>query len=82
MSGDGLDIANMIAEEVGGPVPGSSDHPLAAQLNTLRLRLGAAENAFDVLGLDASAETDALRAAVAKREDGAGAADGKGWVFP
>lgn len=63
MSGDGLDIANMIAEEVGGPVPGASDHPLAAQLNTLRLRLGAAENAFDVLGLDASAETDALRAA-------------------
>ena len=61
MSGDGLDIANMIAEEVGEPVSGTADHPLAAQLSTLRLRLDAAENAFDVLGLDASAETDALR---------------------
>ena len=63
MSGDGLDIANMIAEEVGGPIEGTDGHPLAAQLNTLRIRLEASENAFDVLGLDASAETDALRSA-------------------
>ena len=70
MSGDGLDIANMIAEEVGGPAAGTADHPLAAQLNTLRLRLDAAETAFDVLGLDASAETDALRSALEAARSG------------
>ncbi len=61
MSGDGLDIANMIAEEVGAPVDTSSGHPMVAQLNTLRIRMEAAQNAFEVLGLDPEAATDALR---------------------
>lgn len=63
--GDDLDIANLIAEEVGGPAmeaPGGDD-PQAAKLHTLCLRLGSAENAFDILGLTAEADTDSLRSA-------------------
>lgn len=61
MSDDSFDIANLIAEEVGSPLAEPGDHPLTAQLQQLRMRLDAAENAFEVLGLGSDAETDALR---------------------
>lgn len=63
--GDDFDIANLIAEEVGGPVPEAptSGHPLGAQLAQLRARLDASENSFDILGLTAESATDELRAA-------------------
>ena len=64
VSGD-LDIANLIAEEVGGSIPEkeTSGHPLSAQLEHLCTQLNGAENAFDVLGASAEAPTDELRTA-------------------
>ena len=63
--GDDFDIANLIAEEVGGPIPEApaAGHPMAAQLHQLTVRLEAAENSFDILGLTAESTTDELRAA-------------------
>lgn len=63
--GDELDIANLIAEEVGGPVlasPGADDSQ-AERLAKLCLRLEAAENAFDILGRTAESTIDELRRA-------------------
>ena len=63
--GDDFDIANLIAEEVGGPIPEAptSGHPMAGQLQQLCTRLAAAETSFDILGLTAESSTDELRAA-------------------
>jgi len=63
VSDDSLDIASLIAEEVGDPTDGASDHPLAQQLQSTRLRMEAAENAFIILGLEQDADTNALRSA-------------------
>jgi curved DNA-binding protein CbpA len=66
MVGDDLDIAGLIAEEVGDvvvPAPATNDTPLTAQLKSTRIRLETAENAFEVLGLDTDADTDTLRRA-------------------
>ena len=63
MSGDGLDIANLIAEEVGSPVESAPAASSAEQLTQIAQRLEAAENAFEVLGLTSEAEGEALRAA-------------------
>lgn len=63
--GNDLDIANLIAEEVGGPpmeAPGA-DNPQVANLHALRKRLESAENAFDILGHTAEAPIDSLRSA-------------------
>ena len=63
--GDDFDIANLIAEEVGGPIPEAptAGHPMAAQLQQLCVRLDASETSFDILGLTAESTTDELRAA-------------------
>ena len=63
--GDDFDIANLIAEEVGGPIPEApaAGHPMAAKLHQLSARLEAADNSFDILGLTAESTTDELRAA-------------------
>ncbi len=63
MSDDSFDIADLIAEEVGSPLAGDDDHPLASKLQQLRIRLEAAENAFGILGLDPEADGEALRSA-------------------
>jgi curved DNA-binding protein CbpA len=63
--GDDLDIANLIAEEVGGPVldsPSSGDSQ-AETLSKLFLVLEAAENAFDILGQTAESSINELRTA-------------------
>ncbi len=63
VSGDGLDIANLIAEEVGSavePVPASDP---VEQLSRVAERLQTAENAFEVLGLTPEADGESLRAA-------------------
>ena len=63
--GDDLDIANLIAEEVGGPVPdvAVAGDSQTARLNQLSARLEAAENVFDILGLSAESATEDLRSA-------------------
>ena len=64
--GDDFDFADLIAEEVGEAVPSAStadENPLISQLKKTRSRLEIAENAFEVLGLDVEAGTDALRGA-------------------
>ena len=64
--GDDFDFADLIAEEVGEAVPSAStadENPLITQLKKTRSRLEIAENAFEVLGLDVEAGTDALRGA-------------------
>ncbi len=63
MSGDGLDIANLIAEEVGGPVEPAASPSATEQMDQIVQRLDAATNAFEVLGLTQDASGDALRAA-------------------
>ena len=63
--GDDLDIANLIAEEVGGPVPeaAAAGDSQTTRLQQLSARLEAAENAFDILGLSAESAIDELRSA-------------------
>jgi tetratricopeptide (TPR) repeat protein len=61
--GDDLDIANLIAEEVGVPVmeaPSAGDSQ-AAHLSNLCVRLESAENAFDMLGQTAESSIEDLR---------------------
>lgn len=61
--GDDLDIANLIAEEVGGPVmeSPSTEESQVERLSNLCVRLAAAENAFDTLGQTAESSADELR---------------------
>ena len=66
MSGDGLDIANLIAEEVGGPVEATPSASATEQMTQIVQRLDAASNAFEVLGLTQEADGDALRTAYMK----------------
>jgi len=63
VSGDGLDIADLIAEEVGSTVDTVQASSPIEQLAQVAERLLAAENAFEVLGLTPEAEGEALRAA-------------------
>ncbi len=63
MSDDSLDIASLIAEEVGAPIPDTDQHPNSGQLGQIRQRISAAANAFEILGLNQDADPDALRAA-------------------
>ena len=63
MSGDGLDIANLIAEEVGSPVEPAPALSATEQMSQIAQRLETVENAFEVLGLTSDASGEDLRAA-------------------
>jgi len=63
VSGDGFDIADLIAEEVGSTVEPSPASSATDQLTQITQRIESAANAFEVLGLTSEAEGEALRAA-------------------
>ena len=63
MGDDSLDIASLIAEEVGEALPAGHDHPLSGTLKQIRKRVETAENSFVVLGLPEEATCDELRQA-------------------
>jgi curved DNA-binding protein CbpA len=63
MGDDNLDIASLIASEVGDPPPPTDEQPKASQLSQTLARLATTSNAFEVLGLTQEADADALRSA-------------------